>query len=99
MFVNGVPHMKHFAVLLQLSLAMIVTAIFFACSPIPDKTQQNDFFTPVNRIENKKVGSDTLDITLESDHTNVHDSLKDSLIVLFRQQNKRLNDMVQQLNL
>ncbi|MGD1045677.1 MAG: tetratricopeptide repeat protein [Bacteroidota bacterium] len=91
--------MKHFAVLLQLSLAMIVTAIFFACSPIPDKTQQNDFFTPVNRIENKKVGSDTLDITLESDHTNVHDSLKDSLIVLFRQQNKRLNDMVQQLNL
>jgi TolA-binding protein len=91
--------MKHLADLLQLSLVIIVTMIFFACSPIIEKPQQNDFFKPVDRIVQKKTGSDTLVITHESDSAYVEDSLKDSLIVLYSRQNKRLGDMIQQLNL
>jgi len=90
--------MKHLAELLQLSLAIIVATIFFACSPTLEKTQQNDFFPPVDRIVHKKAGSDTLILTRENNSTYTDDDLKDSLVVLFRQQNKRLSDLIQQLN-
>lgn len=91
--------MKHPAESLQLSLVIIVTTIFFACSPVVEKPQQNDFFKPVDRIVQKKAGSDTLVMTHESDRAYVEDSLKDSLVVFYSQQNKRLGDMVRQLNL
>ena len=91
--------MKQFAEPLKLSLAIIVTAIFFTCSPMPEKTQQNDFFAPVDRIVHKEAESDTFVVIRESDSTHADDGLKDSLIVLFRQQNIRLGDMIRQLNL
>jgi TolA-binding protein len=91
--------MKYLAELLQLSFVIVMTAIFFACSPVIEKPQQNDFFNPVDRIVQKKAGSDTLVTVRENDRPYVEDSLKDSLIVLYSQQNKRLGDMIRQLNL
>jgi TolA-binding protein len=70
-----------------------------ACSPIIEKPQQKDFFKPVDRIVQKKAGSDTLVMAHESNRPYAEDSLKDSLIVLYTQQNNRLSDMIQQLNL
>jgi len=91
--------MKHLAELLQLSFVIMMTAIFVACSPIIEKPQQNDFFNPVDRIVQKKAGSDTLVTTRESDRAYVEDSLKDSLIFLYSQQNKQLGEMIRHLNL
>jgi TolA-binding protein len=90
--------MKYLFERMELSLAIIVTTIFVACSPTSEKTQQNDFFPPVDRIVHKKAGSDTLILPRESNPAFVDDGLKDSLMILFRQQNKQLGDMIQQLN-
>jgi len=88
---GGVFQMKQIAESIKLSLALIVITISFGCEPRIQKTQQNDFFEPVNRIEYKKVVSDTLIVTLKSDSTHVNDSLKDSLVILSRQQHKNEN--------
>lgn len=83
--------MKQIAEFIKLSLTLIVITIFFGCEPVIQKTQQNDFFEPVNRSEFKKVSSDTLNLITESDTTYIHDSLKDSLVVLSPQQHKSEN--------
>jgi pentatricopeptide repeat protein len=90
--------MKYLIDVLQASFVMVVTTIFVACAPVIEKPQQNDFFEPVNRVVHKKAGSDSLVMTREIKNTDAEDTLKDSLIVLYQQQNKRLNDMIQQLN-
>jgi len=90
---------KQLAEFLKLSLTIILTAIFFACSPMPEKTQQNGFFAPVDRIVHKTAESDTLVVIRRSDSTHADDGLKNSLIVLLQQQNNRLGDMIRQLNL
>jgi TolA-binding protein len=69
-----------------------------ACSPVIEKPQQNDFFEPVNRVVHKKSGSDSLVISQKGKSRNADDILKDSLIALYQQQNKRLGDMMQDLN-
>jgi TolA-binding protein len=79
-------------------LAVYGMTIFSACTPIVQKPQQNDFFVPVDRVDHKASISDTLIRTSEY-ATIVEDRLNDSLRVLFRQQNKRLGDLMQQLNL
>jgi TolA-binding protein len=91
--------MKHLAELLQWPLTIIMTMIFFACTPAYEKTQHNDFFEPVDRIAHKKAGSDTIALMHQNNTVNASDALNDSLMVLYRQQNKRLRDMIQQLNL
>ena len=75
--------MKYPAELLQWSFVISVTTIFFACSPIIEKPQQNDFFKPVDRMVQKKAGSDTLVMMHDRDRAYAEDSLKDSLIVLY----------------
>jgi TolA-binding protein len=91
--------MNHLTELIQFSLAIIATTIFLACSPAYEKAQQSDFFTPVDRMTHKKSAPDSLVVYPASTATATQDGLKDSLLVLFRQQNSRLSEMVQQLNL
>ena len=90
--------MKHSVELLQLSLFILLIIILSACAPVIEKPPQNDFFRPVDRVVHKKAGSDTLALSDRIDRAYTEDSLKDSLIALYQQQNKRLNDMIQQLN-
>ena len=91
--------MNHLTELIQFMLAIVATTIFLACSPAYEKTQQNDFFAPVDRIAHKKSLPDSLVVHPASTVAATQDGLKDSLLVLFRQQNNRLSEMVQQLNL
>jgi TolA-binding protein len=91
--------MKHSVEHLQLSLFIMLMTILSSCAPVVEKPPQNDFFRPVDRVLHQKAGSDTLALADKIDSAYTEDSLKDSLIVLYQQQNKRLNDMIQQLNL
>lgn len=93
-------HLKHLAGAAQKPLAVIAALILFACSPAYEKPPQNDFFTPVDRMVHKKSISDTLAQSREHTvYTNVtaDDGLKDSLLVLYRQQSRRLSEMIQQV--
>ena len=83
---------------LQLSLATMVTTVLFACSSTPERTQKNEFFVPVNQNTSQKTGSDTVVFPRGSNATRGDDGLKDSLMEMLRQQNKRLDNVVQNLN-
>jgi TolA-binding protein len=91
--------MKVFTHITPVFCFLMGAVIFSACAPIVEKPPQNDFFEPVNRIAHKKTGSDTLTLTYEIPNAVQEDFLKDSMIVLYRQQNKQLNEMIRQLNL
>jgi TolA-binding protein len=93
------PRLKRPAGAVQMLLAVIAALVFFACTPAYEKPQQNDFFTPVDRMVHKKSVSDTLAQSREQTGVTADDGLKDSLLVLYRQQSKRLSDMIQQVRL
>jgi TolA-binding protein len=96
---HEMPRLKHLAGAVQIPLAVIAALVSFACTPAYEKPQQNDFFTPVDRIVHKKSISDTLAQSREHTSVTADDGLKDSLLVLYRQQSKRLSDMIQQVRL
>ena len=91
--------MKYSVQSLQVSLFILLMTLLSACVPVIEKPPQNDFFRPVDRVVHKKEGSDSLALSEKIDSAYTEDSFKDSLIVLYQQQNKRLNDLTQQLNL
>ena len=91
--------MKTIKMFFQVSLILITSTIIFACSSLPEKTaQQDDFFIPVNQVVRQKAGTGTVVYTRGGYASRVDDWLKDSLMEMLRQQNKRLDDVVHNLN-
>jgi TolA-binding protein len=94
-----VYHMKNFKLFLQVSLILITSTVIFACSSLPEKTaQQDEFFVPVNQVVRQKAGTGTVVYTRGGYAARVDDWLKDSLMEMLRQQNHRLDNVVQHLN-
>jgi TolA-binding protein len=94
-----VSQMKQLSILLRLSIVMIVPTVFFACSSTSEKTKHDEYVVPVNQIVQQKADTGNLFIFRERSVTPTDNSLKDTLIGMFRQQNSRMEDVVQQLHL
>ncbi len=98
--VIGVIQMNRLNILLQLSLAIIAANIFLACSISSENPEEDEiYFKPLDRIVYKKAGAGTFILTREGYTTRIDDELKDSLIQILRQQNKRLDEVSQHMNL
>jgi|GEM_PF-1437231 len=91
--------MKQCAGVLIVSLTITSIVNIFGCSPAYVKTQQNEFFTPVDKLPHKNPNLDSLSAGTVRTTADTDDRLKDSLLVLYRHQNKRLNELNRQLNL
>jgi tetratricopeptide (TPR) repeat protein len=93
--------MKHHVILIQLSLTLLIAMIFFACSSTSEKISEDEFFEPVDKIVHKKDGTVDFPLVLTRERYALHpnDGMKDTIMMMLREQNKQLNDVVQQLNL
>jgi hypothetical protein len=77
-----------------------MSTVFFGCSLTLEEAQQDDyFFKPVNQIAYQKPDSGAPVMVLERFVTRTDHGLTDSLMEMLRQQNERLDDVVQKLNL
>ena len=94
-----VSQMNQPSILLRLSIVMIVPTVFFACSSTSEKTKHDEYVVPVKQTVQQKADTGNPSIPRERSVTPTDNGLKDTLIEMFRQQNNRMDDVVQQLHL
>jgi hypothetical protein len=92
--------MKRSILFAQMSLAFAIATLFFACSSTSEKTSKDEYFEPVGQIVVQKPESGVASkvITRERYGATSDTSMKDAVIEMLREQNKRLDDVVHQLN-
>jgi TolA-binding protein len=92
--------MKHLTQMYQLSIALLLATVFFACSSTTEKTPEDNFFDPIDKIIRKKSGTGSLPQVVTRDRyaPSTSDDSKEEIMVLLLDQNKQLNDVIQQLN-
>jgi TolA-binding protein len=81
--------MKHLTVIFPFSIAMVLATMFFACSSTDTKdTAEDEFFEPVDKITHKKPGTESY----------MREGVSEEIVVLLQEQNRQLNNIVQELN-
>ncbi len=98
--IEEVP-MNHRHVLFQLSCAVLIATLFFACSSTPDLGSRDEYFRPVEKIVYLKSESSEAPVVITRNRSASHadETIKDAVIDMLRAQNRRLEDVVQQLNM
>jgi TolA-binding protein len=92
--------MKQINIYLQLLLTIITATVFIGCSLTLEKANEDDyFFRPVHQIAYQKADSGAPVMVLERFVTRANSGVEDSLMEMLRQQNKRLDEVVQKLSL
>lgn len=75
--------MKYLQVIRQVLIMLLLASIFFACSSTVEKKTEDGFFEPIDKYSRKKSGPGP----------------NEQIMALLQEQNKKLDDMVQQLNI
>jgi TolA-binding protein len=96
-----VCRMKHLTMVLPVSTVIVLATLFFGCSSTnTEKTKEGDeFFKPLDEITYKRPG-DGSEYTVRRDRTGTvgHQSVSEQILTMLREQNRQLNNVVQELN-
>jgi TolA-binding protein len=87
--------MKPITIFSQLSLALLIATAFYACSSTSEKNSTEEFFEPVAWRVRQKKAPEPIVITRERSD----DGVNKAIIDMLREQNKRLDEVTQQLNM
>jgi TolA-binding protein len=92
--------MKQSALVVQFLAAAIIASVFFACSSSSEKTSRESYFEPVDKVVIRKSNPEEPPkvIVRERTASKVDENLKDAIMEMMREQNKRLDNVVMQLN-
>jgi TolA-binding protein len=92
--------MKYLSTYFQLILGIIIAVILFACSSTQEKVVREEYFQPVAKIVYVKPDSVTVQevVTRERIGPKSDENMKDVVIEMLRVQNRKLEDIIQQLN-
>ncbi|HVN48290.1 MAG TPA: tetratricopeptide repeat protein [Bacteroidota bacterium] len=82
------------------ALAASVSLLFFSCATDKGSESRDEYFPPVSRVVTVSAdGKDTLAVLTRHSHAQAFDTVRSSMIEMMKEQNKRLDAVVQQLNM
>lgn len=92
--------MKCFSVFIQLVLLILLASIFVSCSSVPEKPVKDEYFEPVEQVVHKseEPGAPPRVVTRIRKAVKIDEEVKNAILDMIKDQNKRLDEVAQQLN-